>query len=131
MFRKWSTSFCVYNILIATHLQPEYTTNTHETRGEHTVRRRGRFIAPVSSHYQICISVPHFVGVSIYAGTINRPLRLLTVCQNVANGLEFCGCLCICKHQKIVHQRTLATRYGTTTYTKCLLLHCKNHTFAM
>jgi len=57
VFRKWSTSFCVYNILIATHLQPEYTTNTHETRGEHTVRRRSRFIVPVSSHYQIYISI--------------------------------------------------------------------------
>ncbi|MEZ7709286.1 hypothetical protein, partial [Prevotella pallens] len=27
------------------------------------------------------ISVPHFVGVYGYAGTINLPLRLLTVCQ--------------------------------------------------
>ena len=131
MFRKWSTSFCVYNILIATHLQPEYTTNTHETHSEHSVRRRSRFIVPVSSYYQICVPLPHFVGVHVYAGTINRPLRLLTVCHNVANGLEFCGCLRICKYQKIVHQRTLATRYGTTTYTKCLLSHCKNHTFAM
>ena len=32
--------------------------------------------------------VPHFVGVFIYAGTINRPLRLRTVCQNIANGLR-------------------------------------------
>ena len=31
--------------------------------------------------------VPHFVGVYVYAGTINRPLRLLTDCQNVADGL--------------------------------------------
>ncbi|WP_276737912.1 hypothetical protein [Prevotella pallens] len=48
-----------------------------------------------------------------------------------ADGLPFSGCLHICKHHKIVHQRTLVTRYGTITYTKCLLLHCKNHTFAM
>ena len=126
--------------------------------------------------------VPHFAGFFIYAGTINRSLQLLTVfqnvangllfcgclcicgrdksalqlltvCQNVANGLEFCGCLCICghdksaptaadrlpfcgclricKHHKNVRQRTLATCYNTTTYTECLLLHCKNHTFAM
>ena len=33
------------------------------------------------SHYQIRISPPHFVGVFIYAGAINRPLQLLTVCQ--------------------------------------------------
>ena len=33
------------------------------------------------------ISVCHFVGVFIYAGTINRPLQLLTVCQNAADGL--------------------------------------------
>ena len=57
-------------------------------------------------------------------GTINRT-------PTAADGLPFCGCLRICKYQKIVHQRTLATRYGTTTYTKCLLSQCKNHTFAM
>ena len=33
------------------------------------------------------ISVPPFVGVFVYAGTINPPLRLLTVCQNIADGL--------------------------------------------
>ena len=33
------------------------------------------------SHYQICVSLPHFVGVYVYAGTINRPLQLLTGCQ--------------------------------------------------
>ncbi|SUC37750.1 Uncharacterised protein [Prevotella pallens] len=181
MFRKWSTSFCVYNILITTHLQPEYTTNTHETRSEHSARRRGRFIAPVSSYYQICVPLPHFVGVHVYAGTINRTPTaangLQQRCERFTNNVTpthetqqntppsvgtdssrpypditkytfsfhhtrvstllnmcfrppFCGCLCICKHHKIVHQRTLATRYGTTTYTKCLLLQCKNHTFA-
>ena len=111
MFRKWSTSFCVYNILIATHLQPEYTTNTHETRGEHSIRRRGpihrariltlsnihfRFTKYAFSHYQICVSLPHFVVVYVSANTIKNVLT-----------------------------RTLATRYGTTTYTECLLSHCK------
>ena len=154
--------------------------------------------------FRLFVFVPHFVDVYVYAGTINRPLRLLAVCQNVANGLlimqcpptkhvanippgvgadssrpypditkytypfqqiriftlsnvrfrspfrgciricghdesaptaadglPFCGCLRICKHHKNVHQRTLATCYNTTTYTECLLLHCKNHTFAM
>ena len=37
--------------------------------------------------HRIRISVPHFVGVFIFAGTINRPLRLLTVCRNAADGL--------------------------------------------
>ena len=139
MFRKWSTSFCVYNILIATHLQPEYTTNSHETRSEQSVRRkrpihRARILTLPNiyicfnkyafSHYQICVSVPHFVVVYIYAGTINRS-------PTAADGLPLCGCLRICKHHKIVHQRTLATCYNTTTYTERLLSHCKNHTFAM
>ena len=139
MFRKWSTSFCVYNILIATHLQPEHTTNTHKTRGEQSIRRRGPIHRAVSQHYQIYISIstntcfriikyaflfPHFAVVYVYAGAINRTLT-------AACGLPFCGCLRICKHQKIVLTRTLATRYNTTTYTKCLLSHCKNHTFAM
>ena len=56
-------------------------------------------------------------------GTINRT-------PTAADGLPFCGCIRICKYQKIVLTRTLATRYGTTTYTECLLSHCKNHTFA-
>ena len=33
---------------------------------------------------------PHFVGVFIFAGTINRPLRLLVVCHYAANGLPKC-----------------------------------------
>ena len=86
-------------------------TKTHETPNEHprnvqrtiremptkhSARRRGpiyrariltlsnihiRFTKYAFPHYQICVSVPHFVGVYIYAGTINRPLQLLTVCQ--------------------------------------------------
>ena len=39
-------------------------------------------------HHHTRISVPHFVGVFIYAGAINRSLRLLTVCDNVANTHE-------------------------------------------
>ena len=39
-------------------------------------------------HHRTRIFVCHFVGVFIYAGTINRPLRLLTDCQNIANGLR-------------------------------------------
>ena len=139
MLRKWSTSFCVYNILIATHLQPEYTTNTHETRSEQSIRRRKpihrariltlpnmciHIIKYTHSFHRTRVFVRHFVGIYGYAGTINRS-------PTAADGLPFCGCLHICKHHKIVHQRTLATRYGTTTYTECLLSHCKNHTFAM
>ena len=59
-----------------------------------------------------------------------QQIRIFTL-SNVRFCSPFCGCLHICKHHKIVHQRTLATRYNTTTYTKCLLSQCKNHTFAM
>ena len=41
----------------------------------------------VYSFQRTYISVRHFVGVYVYAGTINRPLRLLTDCQNVADEL--------------------------------------------
>ena len=76
------------------------STFTHETPTKHSARRRGpihrarililsnihiHFIIHVFSHYQICVSIPHFVGVYVYAGTINRPLQLLTDCDNVAN----------------------------------------------
>ena len=126
MFRKWSTSFCVYNILIATHLQPEYTTNTHETRGEHSVRRRGpihrariltlpnihiHFNKYVFSHYQICVSVPHFVGVFIYAGTINR-------LPTAANGLPK-HCERIAKMPTTDCQNTNNTNTKTTYSSFC------------
>ncbi|WP_449304771.1 hypothetical protein [Prevotella pallens] len=35
----------------------KYTTFTNEIRNEQSVRRRGKFIVPVSLHYQICIFV--------------------------------------------------------------------------
>ena len=41
----------------------------------------------VHSFYYTHISVCHFVGVFIYAGAINRPLQLRTVCDNAADGL--------------------------------------------
>ena len=47
-----------------------------------------QIITHVFSHHHIRISVPHFVGVFIYAGTINRPLQLLTVCHYAADGLR-------------------------------------------
>ena len=47
-----------------------------------------QIITYVFSHHHIRISVPHFVGVFIYAGTINRPLQLLTVCHYAADGLR-------------------------------------------
>ena len=123
MFRKWSTSFCVYNILIATHLQPEYTTNTHETRGEHTVRRRkpihcARILALSNihihfnkyafSHYQMCVSAPHFVVVYVYANTIKLRLHIhlqLAITQQHTQNAYFC-------------------------IAKTILLQCKNPLFA-
>ncbi|WP_277247362.1 hypothetical protein, partial [Prevotella pallens] len=82
------------------------------------------------SLFSICLDVRNIIncnaisGYFMGTGTINRT-------PTAADGLPFCGCLRICKYQKIVLTRTLATRYGTTTYTECLLSHCKNHTFAM
>ena len=121
-----------------------HSTTKHPTF--HSARRRGpihrtriftllnmhiRFLVHVCPHYQIRIFIPphtyvrsSFCGFFIYAGTKNRT-------PTATDGLPFCGCLRICKHHKIVRQRTLVTRYNTTTYTKCLLSHCKNHTFAM
>ena len=123
MFRKWSTSFCVYNILIATHLQPEYTTNTHEIRGEHTVRRRKpihrariltlpnmhiHFNKYAFSHYQICVSLPHFVVVYVSANTKK-------LCANV--------------HLQLA----ITQQYTQNAYfriAKTILLQCKNPHFA-
>ena len=130
MFRKWSTSFCVYNILIATHLQPEYTTNTHKTRSEQSIRRRRpihrarilalsnmhfRFIVHAFSHYQICVFVPHFVVVYVSANTIklytNVHLQLAITQQHTQNAYF---------------------RNAKTILLQCKnpFLHAKNHTFA-
>ncbi len=81
----------------------EISTFTHEILHEHSARRRGRFIVPVSLHNQkrvyslssthihiikyihsfhhTRISVPHFVGIYGYVGPINLPLRLLVGCE--------------------------------------------------
>ena len=41
----------------------------------------------VYSFHRTHISVPHYVGVFGYAGAINPPIRLRTVCDNAADGL--------------------------------------------
>ena len=46
------------------------------------------FIEYVYSHHRTRISLPHYVGIYIYAGTINRPLQLLTACNNAADDLQ-------------------------------------------
>ena len=123
MFRKWSTSFCVYNILITTHLQPEYTTNSHETHSEQSIRRRGpihraliltlsnihiHFNKYAFSHYQICVSIPHFAVVYVSANTIK-------LCANVHLQLA------------ITQQHTQNAYFR---FAKTILLQCKNPLFA-
>ena len=55
----------------------------------------------------MCVFIPHFVGVYGYAGTINRPLRLLTVCQNAANNLS------ITQHSPTKHVANIPSGVGT------------------
>ena len=40
------------------------------------------------SFHRTRISPLHYVGVYVYAGTINRTLQLLTDCDNAADGLQ-------------------------------------------
>ena len=123
MFRKWGTSFCIYNILIITHLQPEYTTNTHKTRGEQSIRRRkpihrARILTLPNIHihfnqyafsfHQIRISLPHFVVVYVSANTIK-------LCANVHLQLA------------ITQQHTQNAYFRIA---KTILLQCKNPHFA-
>ena len=75
------------------------------------------------SFHQIRISLPHFVGVYVYAGTINRLLQLLTVCQQRCE-------------QIAIHTRT-PTKYHTFALQKPYFCNAKthfsqhkNHTFA-
>ena len=89
-----------------------------------------RFIAPVSSHYQICVSLHHFVGVYVYAGTINRPLRLLTDCHFVVVYV-YANTKKLCLH---VHLQLAITQQHTQNAyfrnAKTILLQCKNPLFA-
>ena len=65
-FRKLSTS------------PTKYTANTPLGVGADSSRP----YLPSINSVSVC---HHFMGVYIYAGTINRPLQLLTDCDNVAN----------------------------------------------
>ena len=91
--------------------------NTHEIGCEHSVRRRGRFIVPVSlrnqnrvfsypntcihiikyvySFHHTHISVRHFVGVFIYAGAINRSPTAANGLPKCANGLAIIQYMCV------------------------------------
>ena len=72
------------------------STNTPKTPNLHSARRRGpihraRILTLPNPYFHIIkytysfhrkhVSIRHFVDIYGYTGTINRPLRLLTVCQ--------------------------------------------------
>ena len=123
MFRKWSTSFCVYNILIATHLQPEYTTNTHETHSEQSIRRRG----PI--HSARILALPnihiHFNKYAFSFQQIRISLHYFAVVYVSANTKK------LCLHVHL--QLTMAQQYTQNAYfrnAKTILLQCKNYLFA-
>ena len=65
----------------------KYTYSFHCTRVFISSHTHVHIFKYVYSSHHTHISVFHFVGISIYAGTINRPLQLLVVCQNAANNL--------------------------------------------
>ena len=69
------------------------STFTHETPTNHSVRRRGRFIAPVSLHYQIYI-----FRFTKYAFSFHHT-RIFTL-SNMRFHSPFCGCLYIRGHDK-------------------------------
>ncbi len=88
------------------------------------------FIEYVYSHHRTRISFPHFVCVYVYVGTINRTLRLLTDCDNAANGLkQRCKQIAIYTRTPTKHH-TFAPQKPYFYTTNTILLHRKNHTFA-
>ena len=87
----------------------KYTYSFHHTRILTSSNTYIHFTAHVFMFHRTRISVPHFVGVFIYAGTINRPLQLLVVCHFVANGLP--------KHcKRIAKMQRTPTKYATNTH---------------
>ena len=76
------------------------------------------------------IFFPHFVGVFIYAGTINPPLRLRTVCDYVANDLRLRNVRIILILWLFHECLLLAKQKPPFCNVKTTFLHDKNHTFA-
>ena len=87
----------------------KYTYSFHYTRILTSSNTHIHFTAHVFMFHRTRIFVLHFVGVFIYAGTINRPLQLLVVCHFVANGLP--------KHcKRIAKMQRTPTKYTTNTH---------------
>ena len=87
----------------------KYAYPVHRIRVSSSTYTHFHIIKYVFPHHCTHISIRHFVGVFVYAGTINRPLRLRTNCQNIANTQEFCN-------------EYTAKRLILTTYTQKKLL---------
>ena len=116
MFRKWSTSFCVYNIPITTHLQPEYTTNSHETRSEQSIRRR----RPIHCARILALSNMRFPSTILWVHTY------MQIPKNCAYTYT-CNSLW---HNNIHKMPTFALQKPYFCVIKTPFLHAKNHTFA-
>ena len=100
--------------------------NTPPGVGADSSRPYPNIIKYTYSHYRIRIFVSHFVGVFIYAGAINRPLQLRTVCDNAADGLPNVSQrianawqIRICGHDK-------SAPYGCLWSAVMLLTNCQN-----
>ena len=63
-------------------------TNTPPGVGADSSRPYPNITKHTHSHHRTRISPPHYVCVHVYAGTINRPLQLLTACNNAADDLQ-------------------------------------------
>ena len=100
--------------------------HTHISISPHTCIH---FIEYAYPHYRTRISLPHFVGVYVYAGTINRT-------PTAADGLQQ-RCEQIAIYPR-TPTKTILSHYKNHTFTpqtpyfyttKTILLHHKNHTF--
>ena len=112
----------------------------------HSARRRGpihraRIFPLPNTHLHIIkyaysfhrkhISVPHFVDIYGYEGTINRPLRLLTVCQQRCEQIEIMWqifCEISTSNHKMHHEHT-ARRRGR--FIVPVSLHCQIRIFTL
>ena len=84
----------------------------------------------VYSNHHTRISVPHFVGVYVYAGAINRPLRLVTVCQQRCWRIGIIW-QTLRKISTFNHEmRATNLQQHNIQKTKTILLQCKNPLFA-
>ena len=101
---------------------------THEIGCEHSARRRGRFIAPVSLHNQIYIFVSLHTHLNIIKYTYPFHRTRVYVPPHTHFRPPFRGCIHICGHDKSAPTAACGLPFRCERIAKTLQTDCENAT---